>query len=608
MTLVLGGTILATGARLDSFTPEFLLALIVLTYLVSLLSAAFLQSARNLRRLAALQLGWDLVLATGLVYVSGGAGSGFTFLYGVTVLLAALFVGFRSAQAAAVGALSIYVFLGVPLAIGWLPAPPDQPAETYLLEGSAFGFAIISNVVGLLLVAFLASNLSLRLYQAGGQLRRATESARSLARLNDDIVRSLSSGLLTTNLEGRLLTINQAGAEMFAADADTLIGEPLNELLPLAAEPSAQRGAGQATRPDGTHFPVGYTRNALFLADGEVGGVVVSFQDLTEIQKLRETAAQAERLATLGRLSAGLAHEIRNPLSSISGSVQLIEETANLEEEDRRLLQNVVNEVERLNDLVTTMLQVGRPTRPNFAATETVEIVRGVVEVANAGAAEAKGLRLVVDAAEPAVHVRADAHQLRQVIWNLLKNAMQASPAGSEIRLRVYRSEERAAIEVRDQGPGILPEIRRRLFETFYSSRPHGVGLGLALVKQIVDGHEGRIEVESETDGESPGSIFRVLLASAEAPARDSDGPSPPSVRDQKSSEGALSEGALSEDNLSEDGGSKATASEATASEATASEATASEATASEATASDGDPPEEAASGGVLSSDATTSR
>ncbi len=510
-SILLALTLLLTeGFSYDRFTPKLLLGLAISTYGATVFFALALpRIRRHTMAFAQAQLAWDLIFATTLVYVTGGVASGFTFLYGVAVLAAALIVGPRTAQGTAVAGLLAFVVVGISLASGWLPAPPDQPSERYLLSGGQLGFPLLSNVVGLVLVTLLASSLADRLRRTGGELQRAAAHVESLARLNDDIVRSLASGLLTTDLNGTVQTINPAGAEIFRGTAASLIGRPFHTLVRPREGEEPGRGVGVGIRSEGEEFPIGFTQGPLIGSAGTVIGELVTFQDLTEIERLRRAAEQSERLATLGRLSAGLAHEIRNPLSSISGSVELVRESENLDPEEGRLLGIVLSEVERLNDLVTTMLQVGRPRQPSRSPTDLVALLREVVAVTQAGSQNVGHVRVERAGDEGPVHALVDPDQIRQVVWNLIKNASQASPRRGTVTVSVERLENGASISVADEGPGIDAEQMGRLFETFYSGRPHGVGLGLALVRQIVDAHDGSIAVES-APGE--GATFRVLL------------------------------------------------------------------------------------------------
>jgi signal transduction histidine kinase len=189
---------------------------------------------------------------------------------------------------------------------------------------------------------------------------------------------------------------------------------------------------------------------------------------------------------------------------------------AEIGDEDKKLLGIVLGEVERLDDLVATMLQVGRPRQPVRSDRDLGALVGDVVAVARAGPAPAAGVHIDYVVPDDAVHAYVDGDQMQQVVWNLLKNALQASPEAGTITVRVLRDGGDAIVSVADEGSGIDEPSRARMFDTFYSSRPHGVGLGLALVKQIVDQHDGTIEVES-TAGE--GAIFRVRFSDAAQPS-----------------------------------------------------------------------------------------
>ncbi len=515
-TLLLGGTmLLAVGEErgASAFTPRFLLALILGTYTASLGFALWLRHARDLMRFAAVQIAWDLGLATGLVYVAGGAASGFTFLYGATVLSAALVVGQRSAQRATVAALCLYLTIGLGLSHEFVPVPPDQPPERYLIKSADVTFTMVANILGLLLVAFLATNLAARLHQTGGRLRETAAHAASLARLNEDIIRSLASGLLTTDASQLVRTVNPAGLEIFRSRPHQMLGRPVTSFVCDVPNEDGRELRAECTgvRPDGTTFPMGFSRTQLVSATGESMGDLFLFQDLTELKELRRTAERAERLAALGRLAAALAHEIRNPLGSISGSVQLVREAEGLHAEDKRLLGIVLGEVDRLNGLVNTMLQVGRPAVPARMHTDLLALTQDVIDVARRDQKNAAA-QIEVHHTSDDTCALIDADQIRQVIWNLLSNALVHSPAGSLVRIEITRQDENLFWSIEDQGPGVPAEARNYLFDMFYSKRPHGVGLGLALVDQIVRAHGGEVSVVSPPGA---GAKFEVRLNAA---------------------------------------------------------------------------------------------
>jgi len=533
-TVLLGTTLyLAQDAiRYGHFTPSFLLVLISVIYGSSILFGVWLIRGRQERTVAMAVTGLDVLLITGLVYLTGGAGSIFSFLYGAEILTAALTLGAGAAYSTAATCLACYFFQGLALNVGWLPPPPDQPLNQYVLETKDFVFALLWNMVGIGAVALLAANLARRAQIAGVRLQAAEESAARLARLNDDIVRSIASGLITTDDDGRILGVNRAARDILRDYRGDLLNQPLSSVLPgverVSISEPPQRAEATGRRADGSEFPMGFTKSALVDADGHSSGMLLAFQDLTEIKTLKDQAERAQRLAVLGQLAAGLAHEIRNPLSSISGSVEMVREGNALGPEDRRLLGIVISEVERLNELVTTMLQAGRPSQIHPEPVDLRTLAGEVVAVARGEATGSNGLSIEQSSPEEPVIANVDPDRMRQVVWNLVKNAVQASPRLGTVEVRTGRDEAgRAFLEVADQGPGIDERQRARLFDMFYSGRSHGVGLGLALVKQIVDQHRGRIDVQSRPP---KGTCFRVTLPLD----RKSVTPTPRAPRDER--------------------------------------------------------------------------
>jgi signal transduction histidine kinase len=235
-----------------------------------------------------------------------------------------------------------------------------------------------------------------------------------------------------------------------------------------------------------------------------------------ELEVANERAASAERLAMLGRIAAGLAHEIRNPLGSISGSIELLREAPGLGEEDRRLCEIIQREAGRLNNLVTDMMDLSRPRKPEPAAVDVGALARDVVALASRSDRSGAGdVEVTYDGPTGAVLATCDAAQMRQVLWNLVRNGVQASGAGSMVRVSVKEEEERVLMAVADSGPGIEPESRAKIFDAFFTTRSQGAGIGLAVVRRIIDDHAAvgaSIDVRS---GEGTGCTFEVGLARA---------------------------------------------------------------------------------------------
>lgn len=310
-TVLLGTTMyLALDAiRYGRFTPTFLLILISAIYGSSILFGVWLLRGRQENLVAAAITTLDVLLITGLVYLTGGAGSIFSFLYGAQILTAALTLGTNAAYYTAAASLACYFLQGLALNVGWLPPPPDQPLSQYMLSSRDFQLALVSNMVGIAAVALLATNLARRAQVAGARLIEAQQSTARLVRLNDDIVRSIASGLITADDDGRILGVNRAARDILRDHAGTLLGQPLSNVLPdYAAEVLREppmRADATGMRADGSDFPMGYTLSALLDANGQSSGLLLAFQDLTEIRTLRNRAEAAQRLAALGQLATG---------------------------------------------------------------------------------------------------------------------------------------------------------------------------------------------------------------------------------------------------------------------------------------------------------------
>jgi len=497
---VLGARLLATALLLgatvaflpeDSFAGQALLWLIATAFGTTVAFAIALQRGAPIGLVAGAQVAVDLGLVTGLVYLTGGAHSGFGSLYAGVVLVSALLLGPRPTLVVSASALLLYLGVGAALSGPWLGAVPLTASD------EALPVALIRTAVGLIVVGGLAAVLAERLSRAQGEAARATQ-------FSDDVVRSIAAGLVTVDVEGKILSANALAHEVLGAPEGGLPGRAISTLLPVDHLTSRARIDGSATRLDGTTFPVGLTRTPLLDAGGQVHGSLLLFQDVSELVMLRAKAEHAERLAALGRLAAGLAHEIRNPLGSISGSVELVRDAGSLDEEDRRLLDLVLEEAARLDDLVGTMLSLGRPSAPERAELDVAALARQVIEVARSKAHVA--IELVAD---DDARAYADGSQLRQVLWNLIKNAAQFSPRGSSVEVRVQRRAAGVAVEIEDHGEGIAPADLEHIFDMFFTKRPHGVGVGLALVKQILDAHGARIHVRSAL---GQGTTFRIEL------------------------------------------------------------------------------------------------
>jgi two-component system, NtrC family, sensor histidine kinase PilS len=452
----------------------------------------------------------DLAAIASLVYLTGGASSVFASLFGVAIVLSALLLGPEAALITTASALVVHLFVALALSAKVLPPPPDAPRAIYVISPLGLSLALTGHASALLVVGLLSRALAVRVRRAGGDVRRAEASARRLERLNASIVQDIGSGLVTVDGEGRLDTLNPAALRILRGDAAHLSGVDARTLLPLegvALPPErAVRCDGSGRRIDGTEFPCGLTASRLRGEDRD--RTLVVFQDLTDLRKLQQTAEHAERLASLGRIAASLAHEIRNPLGAISGSVQLVRERSSLDGDERQLLEIVSREVERLDDLVATMLAASRPREPARRWLDLHAVTAEVIELIGRSPL-ASGKAPIVLHGGGEIRAFVDDQQIRQVLWNLLKNSLTASSEGGRVEVHLERVDDGARIEVDDDGPGIPAEERAKLFEPFYSGRPLGIGLGLSIVDQLVRAHGGHVEA---TEGPLGGARLVVTI------------------------------------------------------------------------------------------------
>jgi two-component system sensor histidine kinase PilS (NtrC family) len=499
VTVLLGGTA-AVSLQLGpdaaaSFTPLYRLTLA--TYLASLGFAVLLRARRFLGALAYAQIALDVALAGTVVAVTGASESVFVFMFSLGIVNGAILLYRRGSIVAAAVAVVSYVAL-----VAFLD--PAFPAVRLFAHSVAFAGT-----------AALASYLSEQLRSTGERLAARESEIAEITALHESIVQSLTSGLLTLDARGRVTFLNRAGEAMTGLTPEAVAGQPVSRYF--AEFERTPRGERDWVNRRGERLRLGYSMFPLRASGGREIGSAVIFQDLTQLREMEAAMQRTERLADLGGVAAGLAHELRNPLASMSGSLELLRATASLADEDRRLMDIVLREAGRLDDLVTDFLAFARPAPPCPQPVDLAEIAAETLRVF-AHDPLAAGVDLQ-SALEPA-RVVCDPDQLRQVLWNLLANAAQAlEPCAAPRRtIRVSSGRQGAAafLEVADDGPGIATAELGRIFLPFHTTKPHGTGLGLATVHRIVDAHRGSVVVDSSP---GRGARFRVRLPSADVGA-----------------------------------------------------------------------------------------
>ena len=510
--LLIATAILTLNPGTETFprvVEALLYAIIGSIYLGSLVSVWFLRSRKHLAFVAHGQIAGDVIAASGLVFLTGGAESVFTILYPLAIVNGAIGLGRRGALLGALLSAAAFCLVAIGLDQGML-LQPLAFADRAQLSAPRLALTLPANLSAFLLTAMLAAHLAEALQGARKELAQRETELKGLEALHESILHSAQSGILTIDGEGRVLHVNSYAAELTGFRTRDLRGEPLSARFPelAAAVTGTGRGETSLSREGADPRIVSFAASPLL---GYPGHVIV-LQDLTDLRRMEEAVRRADRLAALGKLAAGLAHEIRNPLASMCGSIALLGKSAGLADKERRLMQIVSREGERLEALVTDFLAFARPSQPQLASVQLARVVEETLAVFGQDPA-AQGLEISVDVADTRP-VRADAGQLRQVFWNLLSNAADAMGGSGKVLVRIRGTANAAILEVEDFGPGIASEDQLRIFDPFFTTKEKGTGLGLAIVHRIVDAHYGELSVDSL---QGRGATFRVVLPAASA-------------------------------------------------------------------------------------------
>lgn len=537
---VLGLSLWLSMAQNPTRASVWLLSgIIASTYLLNVLFGLLLRSGTPAARLAMWQLCGDLVLNSLLVYVTGGAPSPYTFLFALTVVSAGALLYRRGALVVTVASLGLLVVVAVMAWTEIVPVPMAAEMRPWDQTANEFARTLGINIGALIGVGALAILFGDQLQRSAQSLASERRAVADLYTLHRDIVRSLTSGLVTTDREAKVLTINATAAELLELDPEAATGRSIEQILPGISDLLRGDERSELRRVDlviprpGEPMTLGVSVSPLFDVRDEVIGRVVHFQDLTSLRRAEAHVRRAERLATVGQLAAGVAHEIRNPLASISGSIELLRQAPQVSEDDRSLMTIVTREIERLNSLISELLDYANPRPLQASPFDLAVLLQETVQMAQQERGEDRGeVELVLQVPPQAMPVVADASKLRQVIWNLVHNARDAAQGGGR-HVRVI-AQEHAAIEgwveivITDDGPGMSPEVQKRIFDPFFTTKRKGTGLGLATCHGIVMDHRGRIDVESTVGS---GTQVRVLLPRTPAAAAAEQRAAVPSER-----------------------------------------------------------------------------
>src|SRR5581483_4904916 len=519
--------LLAVELTVAQFSPTPLpLRLFVSTILfwfsLSLFYVLLLSLWKEHRLQASLQILTDLVLVSLVTHETGGWDSSLNFLYPLVIIVASVLL--PRVWAHLVAALA-FILYGTVLELNYYAVVPSYCTTHPGFH--ALQAIIFVNLFAFLAVAYLAGLLTAKLRQVGVQLKDTSGALESLQVLHENIVHSMSSGLVTTSLDGRITLINAAGQSLLERTAAELVGTPVSQLFmdPLpTVESQHTHGEVRFENPGRFRKTLRVRVAALTLPDRGAQGFVYVLDDLTEIRRLEREVRMQDRLAAVGRLAAAIAHEIRNPLTSIAGSVSMLSGVPEMNEEHRRLLDIVTRESQRLNAIITDFLAYSRTKQYHFEKVDLIHLLEDTLTLMDHRmTAEKTGIEIKRSFAVRQAWVLADGDKLKQVFWDVGENAVRAMSKGGTLTISVEALGEDWQVGFADTGAGMTPQQTEKVFEPFQSNFEGGTGLGLAIVYQIVQAHEGKVWARSKP-GQGTTFVLRLHRLGAERPLKDAIG------------------------------------------------------------------------------------
>ena len=489
---------------------------ILLWYTISVFYILLLSLWRDARFQARLQVMTDLLMAAAMVYITGGIDSSFTFLYPLIIIVASILLprgwAYLTAALAFIASGAVLELSYFDVIRSFSMTRPDLRS----LQASIF-----INLFAYAAIAYLSTQLSTKLRQADVRLQQQSGELENLQALHENIVNSISGGLITTGVDGRVTLINAAGQRLLERHEGELIGRPVDqffvERLPEPG-PGAVRCEVTSLTPLGAHKTFGMTRSELVVPERGAAGYVYTYDDLTEVRRLEREVRLRDRMAALGRMAAGIAHEIRNPLASIAGSVKVLAEVSVLSQEQRTLVEIVNRESERLNNIISDFLTYSREKQYQLTPTDLVVLLEDTLTLLeNRADIKAGEVKIERELGDRAAMAMVDGDRIKQVFWNICDNAVRAMSNKGTLRVGLREHQSDWVISFADTGHGLSQVEAEKIFEPFQSEFVGGTGLGLAIVYQIVQAHEGIVGVKSKR-GE--GTEFTVTLRKAEAAAK----------------------------------------------------------------------------------------
>ncbi len=505
-------------------------------YLVTIFYAIFLKKVKDLRQFLFIQIVIDHLFITGLIYFTGGKESFFPITYIFSIIGSSFIFYKRGAFFSASLSTFLYGLILVFQLYHWIN-PLGRPP---FYDPSQIFYSLILYMATFYIVAFLSSIISEELKKKKGELIQKQFDYNQLEAFNRNIIQSLDSGLITINLSGNINFLNRTAEKILSRNAGQLMDVSIYDLFPKIDEaidgfkkkvwdpsPDYQRYQTLFPNGGGRDIYLGFSISPLTDPDGSLIGHTLIFQDITKFKEMEEQMKRLDKMGAIGLLAAGMAHEIRNPLASLSGSIQMLKADLRLKRHQQKLMEIILRESERLNALITDFLLFATPPQSTKKSYEIRKVIEDTIDLLIHSPCFHEGIRIHRPPSQKSIQAMIDVDQMKQVFWNLLLNAVQSMANGGEIRIDLdqqnptsngmrfhppfaqQRAKEWLKVSISDSGNGISLQEKEKIFEPFFTTKETGTGLGLSIVHKIIENHNGVIKVDSEV---GKGSTFTILL------------------------------------------------------------------------------------------------
>lgn len=522
ITIFLGSVIVFQQKIGGKLHLSSVVTLTIITYTLTLIYSIILPHIKNLRRFCYIQIVADFFVESGVIYVTGGIESPLSFLFTLSIISTGI-IFHRPGIYLMASIASICYGTFIDMEFYNLIRPVYiYPKSDISVQGSYVLYMIFVHISAFFLAAFLTGFLVEKLRVAKKELSEKSDHLQELRAFHENVLKSMGSGLLTMDLYKKITSFNKAAEEITGFRFYEMKGKIYSEYFfhpeikvieNFGDSLSPYRCEGTLKKKNKKNIFLGMNISPLKNETGSVTGYICVFQDITELKKMEERVTQAERLAAIGKVAAGIAHEIRNPLASMSGSIQVLKQKQWIAKESQDLMDIVIRETERLNTIVTRFLSYARPHPVKLAPHDINILVKDTLSMLINSKEYSSNIVISTEFEQSPLTVRIDSQQVQQVLWNLYLNSIQAMPNGGNLkastRIINRRNKKLAIVEVTDTGSGINKKDKDKIFEPFYTTKIKGTGLGLASVYRIIENHGGTVSVRSKV---SAGTAITIQL------------------------------------------------------------------------------------------------